>query len=228
MDLIANIIASAVAFIASVAGSIMAYDICISADRTCAKIIRKAAGRLAAFDRQSGEAEWIADLCERRTVREKYQHAIGCFLVAGKMRRQAETVTVALSFQIADVGTVPLSLKLNSRVVGPLFVKAIALKPLWIKRTAFIIGGLYLLSKFIRSANASLPPGLKVKREHLNQYKTWGYGAHIIRKGIDLDLGKIFQVMVLQPERIPELMKKVAECLEPINNPHSPQVGVPR
>jgi hypothetical protein len=222
MDLIASIIASVLAIFLSVVGSIMAYDICISADRTCAKIIRKAASRLAVFDRASGEQEWLADLHDRETVREKYQHAIGCFLVAGKMRRQSEAVSVAMSFQIAGVGTVPLTLKLNSSVVGPLFFKTMALKPFWIKKAVVIFAGLYLLIKFLRSAKASLPPGFKITSEHLKQYKAWGYGAHLRRKGMDLDLGKIFQAMVLQPNRIGELIQKVSECLAPPKHPQPP------
>jgi hypothetical protein len=222
MDIIASIIAPVVAFIAGVLGSIMAYDICVSADRTCTGIIHKAAGRLAAIDRESGEQEWLADLYERETVREKYRHAIGCFLVAGKMRRQAEAITVALSFQITGVGTVPLALKLNSRIVVPLFVKAVGLKPVGFKRVAIIVGILYLLFKFIRSAKTSLPPGFKIKREHLTQYKTWGYGVRITRKGLDLDLGNIFRVMVLQPDRIQELIKKISDGLAPLKDLQPP------
>lgn len=224
MDLIASIIASVLAFSASVLGNIMAHDICVSADRTCTKIIRNAASRLAPFDRESGESEWLADLHDRETIREKYQHAIGCFLVAGKMRRQATAIMVAMSFHINGVGTIPLTLKLNSRVVGPLFFKTMTVKSPGIKKTAIIVGMLYLLLKFIRSANASLTPGFKITQEHLKQYKTWGYSAHIKRKGLDLNVGNIFRAMVLQPDRIQELIKKVSECLAPLNPQCPPPV----
>lgn len=94
MDLIASIVASIVTFVAGLLGNILAHDICASADRTCARIIHTASRRLAPFDCEPVEQEWLADLYERATVREKYQHAIGCFLSAGKMRRQAQTVIV--------------------------------------------------------------------------------------------------------------------------------------
>jgi len=219
MDLIANVAAAIIAFCASVLGSIMAHDICVSAERTCAKIIRKAASRLAPFDREAGESEWLADPHDRETVHEKYQHAIGCFLVAGKMRRQARAVTIAISFQVTGVGTIPLALNMSSWVLGPLFFKAMNAKSDTIKKIVVIFGALYLLAKFIRSANRSLGPGLKLTREHLKQYKTWGYGARIKRKGIDLNVGNIFRAMVLQPDRIQEIIKKVSDCLTPLNEP---------
>jgi hypothetical protein len=215
MGIVADIIASVLAFFVSLLGSIMAYDICISADRTCTKIIRNAASRLAPFARESGEMEWLADLHDRETVHEKYRHAIGCFLVAGKMRRQAQTVMIEMRFHITGVGTVPLTVNMNSRILGPLFTKTLALKPAKIKKAAVIIGVLYLAIKFIRSAKASLAPGSKITREHLKQYKTWGYGAHIKRKGFDLNVGNIFRVMVLQFHRIQELIQKVNERLLP-------------
>jgi hypothetical protein len=154
-----NSIAWVLAFFASVLGNILAHDICSSADRICTKIIRSAARRLADFDRQDGELEWLADLHDRETVREKYQHAIGCFLVVGKMRRQAMTVRVAMNFQIDGVGTVPLTLNLTSRFMGPAFFAFSTARFDWIKSVAVVIGMLYVLLKFIRSANASLARG---------------------------------------------------------------------
>jgi len=116
MDLIANIAAWVLAFFASVLGNIWAHDICASADRTCTKIVRGAARRLAPFDQESGEQEWLADLNDRLTVREKYQHAIGCYLVAGKMRRAAIKVTLVLCFHIDAVGDVPLDFNVGSKL----------------------------------------------------------------------------------------------------------------
>jgi hypothetical protein len=62
---------------------------CASANSICAKIIKAAAARLALFDQDSSEQEWLADLQEQQTVTEKYRHAVGCFLAAPKMRRYA-------------------------------------------------------------------------------------------------------------------------------------------
>jgi len=215
MELILSAICYVLAFFLSVLGNILAHDICVSADRTCTTIIRSAARRLAPFERESGESEWLAHLHDCETVREKYRHAIGCFLVAGKMRRQAQTIVIAMSFQITGVGTVPLTLKLNSRVLTPVLSKTIKLKPHWIKKTVAITACLYVLLKFVRSAYSSLPAGHKITAEHLKQYKEWGYGARLKRKGLDVDLGTIFRTMVLQPHRIGELLQKVGECFTP-------------
>jgi hypothetical protein len=213
MDLIANSIAWMLTFVASVLGNILAHDICASANRTCAKIIRSAARRLAPFDRESGEQEWLADLYDHVTVREKYQHAIGCFLVAGKMRRQATTVTVAMKFQINGVGTVPLTLNLTSRCIRPAFFAAFRTRYDLIKKVAVVISMLYLTLKFAKSAKASLNPGVRITPGHLKQYKNWEYEAHLTRKGFDLNLSDIFRVMIHDPKRIPEIVKKVSEIL---------------
>jgi hypothetical protein len=221
MDLIANIIAWILTFIASVVGNILAHDICTSADRTCAMIIHNAASRLAHFDRESGELEWLADLYERQTVSEKYRHAIGCFLVAGKMRREATTVTVAMNFQITGVGAVPLTLSLTSRFMWPTFTRLMSAKYTWIKHATVLTAMLYVLVKFIRSARRSLSPEFKITREHIKQYKSWGYDAHIKRKGMDLHVNHIFRAMVLQPQRIPKIIKKVNDALAPLRNTQS-------
>lgn len=89
MDLIAQIVGAMLAFFASIIGNIFAHDICASADFVCTKIIKAAAGRLAAFDQRSTEREWLADLQEHQTVSAKYRHAVGCVLAAPKMRRCA-------------------------------------------------------------------------------------------------------------------------------------------
>lgn len=87
MDLIAQVIGAILAFFGSIIGNIFAHDICASANTACTKIIKAAAARLAPFDRDSTEREWLADLQERETVVEKYRHAVGCFLAAPIMRR---------------------------------------------------------------------------------------------------------------------------------------------
>lgn len=89
MDLIAQVVAAVLSFLAGIVGNIFAHDICASADSVCAKIVKAAAARLAAFDQASTEQEWLADLRDYETVTEKYRHAVGCFLAAPKMRRCA-------------------------------------------------------------------------------------------------------------------------------------------
>jgi hypothetical protein len=57
MDLIAQAVAAVLSFFAAIVGNVFAHDICASADRVCAKIIKAAAARLAAFDQASTEQE---------------------------------------------------------------------------------------------------------------------------------------------------------------------------
>jgi len=53
MDLITNIVVSVLTFVAELLTTILAYNIYTSADRICAKIIHRAASRLASFDQES-------------------------------------------------------------------------------------------------------------------------------------------------------------------------------
>jgi hypothetical protein len=211
MELIANVISFVLAFFVSVLGNILAHDICVSADRTCGKIIRSAAQRLAPFDRESGELEWLAHLHDCKTVREKYRHAIGCFLVAGQMRRRAQTVLVVMNFQIVGVGTVPLTLNITSRFVGPTFSKLFGVKFIPIKYAVVTVAVVYLVLKFARSAKSNLTPGLRITKDHLTQYKSWGYEAHVKSKRVDLNLSDIFRIMVHHPKRIPEILEKMSK-----------------
>ena len=205
MDLIASLLASAIAFVASILGSLLAHDICISANRTCAQIIRKAAARLASADRQPREAEWMADLHDRRTVSEKYRHAIGCFLVAGKMRREATTLILVLNFQISGVGEVPLTLNLKSRILKPAFLQAASAKPKIISQTALVLGLLYLRFKLNRSAKASSDIGYeRITAKRFTQSKICG--AHLKLGREDLDLVKLFHLAV---EALPNLMRQL-------------------
>ena len=113
MDLIASIASFVLTFIVGVLGNIVAHDVCWTADARCSKIIRRAAKRLAHFDVAATELEWLADLNERETVREKYRHAIGCYLAAPRMRRQALTVRIAMKFKVNSVGTVPCTITID-------------------------------------------------------------------------------------------------------------------
>src|ERR1700733_5633512 len=62
MDVIASIVSLVLTFVAGVIGNIVAHDICATADARCAKIIGRAAKRLAPVDIETTELEWLADL----------------------------------------------------------------------------------------------------------------------------------------------------------------------
>lgn len=98
MELLTSILAGVFAFIGGIVGNVMAHDLCVSATAVCSKIIRRAAHRTGTKPLQTRyEEEWLADLAERNTVYAKYRHAIGCYLVAGKIRREARKILVLIS-----------------------------------------------------------------------------------------------------------------------------------
>jgi hypothetical protein len=214
MDLIANIAAWVLAFFASVLGNIWAHDICASADRTCTKIVRGAARRLAPFDQESGEQEWLADLNDRLTVREKYQHAIGCYLVAGKMRRAAIKVTLVLCFHIDAVGDVPLDFNVGSKLFLTSFSIAARAKPVWIRHFVIVCGLLYFFRKLLRSARHLGPARFKTFASVLGEYRTWNYDIQIKRKGLELNLTNIARAIIQNPDRITEIGNKLVAFLK--------------
>jgi hypothetical protein len=213
MDLIAVIISGVLTFFVSVLGSIMAHDICSSADMACEKIIHKASCRLAAFECLLVEQEWLADLHERETVFEKYRHAIGCFLAAGKMRRQAESVTVLLNFQIDGVGTVPLTLNMTSRLTQLSFAAGSS-RFGWVKSANALLMILYFMLRFGRSTYKLGPGKVQKLADSLKDYKNWGYSARLQRKGLDIELDKVFRAMVLNPKEAPTILRRVSEALK--------------
>jgi hypothetical protein len=218
MDFIVSILSSALAFFCSVLGNVLAHDICASADRTCTKIIGSAARRLAPFDRDAGEREWLADLHERLTVYEKYKHAIGCFLVAGKMRRQAQAITIMVSIQIEGVGTIPLSFNMQSPL-RRIFSAAATSRFQWVKGYNIIFAVLYLFYKFAKAAKVSCPQTFKKFRDvKLTDYKNWGYEARLKRKGLDIDLGQLFRFLIENPKQTPDVLRKFTEIMTGTNH----------
>lgn len=208
MDLIANILVSVLTIVAGLLTNVLAHDICASADHVCTIIIRRAAHRLAPFDQGPVELEWLGDLSERETVYEKYHHAIGCYVAAGGMRRRAMTVMIDLKFSIRGVGTVPLTIKVGPPLLVSTIFAAVGPKaPRWFRRTTIVTFLLYTLAKLLLSAHRLGRGSLRRFANEFKQYKEWGYEAHIERKGLDLDLSKIFRVMVLEPKRIPQIAK---------------------
>jgi hypothetical protein len=213
MDLIAGIISGVLAFFASVLGSIMAHDICASADISCGKIIHRASRRLASFDCVPVEQEWFGDLHERETVFEKYRHAMGCFLAAGKMRRQAEAVTILLNFQIDGVGTVPLNWNISSQLTRLSFAVGRS-RFHWVKRTNAVLLCVYIMLRFSQSANRLGPGKVQKLAESLKDYRNWKYSARLQRKGLDIELDNVLREMVLNPKEVPAILRRVTEALK--------------
>jgi hypothetical protein len=182
MDLIASIISWVLAFCASVLGKILAHDICARTDTACGKIIHRASRRLAAFECIPVEQEWLADLHERETVFEKYRHSIGCFLAAGKMRRQAEVVKLVFNFQIEGVGTVPLTLNMSSKLTRLCFAAGSSRFD-WVKKTNAKLVILYFMMKFGNTTNKMGPGKVQKLGDRLKDYKDWGLLSSFAAEG---------------------------------------------
>jgi hypothetical protein len=99
-------------------------------------------------------------------------------------------------------------------MVSTFFAAADPKMPRWLSN--LIIGAfvLYAFAKLLLSARRLGPGSLERFINEFKQFKKWEYEAHIGRKGLDLDLSKIFRAMVLYPKRIPQIAKAVDDALK--------------
>jgi hypothetical protein len=211
MDLIANIASFVLTFIAGVLGNIVAHDICATADARCSKIIRRAAKRLAHFDVEATELEWLADLNERETVREKYRHAIGCYLAAPRMRRQALTVRIAMKFKVNSVGTVPGTITIDP-IFGTWLMHAIGEQSRFSKSLLTIVI-VYQYGKILVAAHRLGPGSLQRFLNECKNFKKWDFDVKVGRIGRTLDLSKLVKVYALDQQAGLQLLKRYAEIL---------------
>ena len=211
MDLIANILSCVLTFIAGVIGNIVAHDICARADTTCSKIIARAAKRLAHFDVETTELEWLADLNERETVREKYRHAIGCYLVAPRMRRQALTVRISMKFKVSSVGTVPCTITIDP-VFGTWLLNAIGKQSVLSKRLLTILI-VYQFGKVLVAAHKLGPGNLHRFLNEIKNFKRWDFDVKAGRKGMTLDFSKIAKLYALDKQAGIKFLKQYSEIL---------------
>jgi hypothetical protein len=211
MDLIANIASFVLTFIAGVLGNIVAHDICATADARCSKIIRRAAKRLAHFDVEATELEWLADLNERETVREKYRHAIGCYLAAPRMRRQALTVRIAMKFKVNSVGMVPGTITIDP-IFGTWLMHAIG-KQSRFSKSLLIIAFVYQYGKILVAAHRLGPGSLQRFLNEGKNFRKWDFDVKMGREGRTLDLSKIAKVYALNQQAGLKFLKRYAEIL---------------
>jgi hypothetical protein len=188
MDVIASIVSLVLTFVAGVIGNIVAHDICATADARCAKIIGRAAKRLAPVDIETTELEWLADLAERETVREKYRHAIGCYLAAPRMRRQATTITIEAKFKVSSVGEIPLTIAIDP-ILGVWLLGAMGKS-----RGLWMIFASYQFSKVMVAAHRLGPGRLQCFVNEFDNFKNWDFEVKAGQKGKMIDLSKIFKL----------------------------------
>lgn len=211
MDLIANIVSVVLTFIAGVIGNIVAHDICATADARCSKILGCAAKRLAPFDIEATQMEWLADLSERETVREKYRHAIGCYLVAPRMRRQAMTVRIAVKFKVNSVGTVPLTITVDP-IFGTWLLSAIG-KQSRLSKSLLRVFIVYQLGKVFVAAHKLGPGNLQRFTNELRNFKNWDFDVKAGRKGNVLDFSKLAKLFARDKELGLKFLKQYSEIL---------------
>lgn len=217
MGLITIILVWIFSTLANLITNVLSNDICASADRVCKKIIQNAASRLASFDRQSFESEWLSDLSERETTSEKYKHAIGCFLVAGKMRRQAEMITIEMKLLVVGIGRVPLTVSLGPSLLSSVLYSTCKL-PRVMQYPVSLIFVCYMFAKLLRSAHRTAPEKLQHFANQLrhDKLKEWSYEAHIVSKGFNLDVSKWLRMMVLHPDMIPQILDSFLTALQSV------------
>jgi hypothetical protein len=221
MDVIANIVSVVLTFVAGIIGNIVAHDVCTTADARCAKIIGRAAKRLAPFDIEATELEWLADLAERETVREKYRHAIGCYLAAPRMRRQAQTVTISIKFKVNSVGEVPLRIAIDpifgTRLLNALGKQSVLSKPLW------LMIGIYQFSKVMVAAHRLGPGRLQRFVKEFANFKKWDFDVKAGRKGLMMDFSKILKLYAIDRQAGIKYLKEYVEILTKPNGVKPPQ-----
>jgi hypothetical protein len=220
MDVIANIVSVVLTFVAGVIGNIVAHDICATADARCAKIIGRAAKRLAPFDIEATELEWLADLAERETVREKYRHAIGCYLAAPRMRRRAQTVTISVKFIVNSVGTVAFSITVDP-IFGTRLLNAIG-KPTKFSKSLLRMLIVYQLGKILITAHRLGPGCLHRFVNELKNFKKWDVNVQAGRKGRTMDFSKVARLYLVDREAGSKFLKQYSEILSNPNGVKAP------
>jgi hypothetical protein len=211
MDLIANIASFVLTFIAGVMGNIVAHDICATADARCSRLIRHAAKRLAHFDVEAVEQEWLADLNERETVREKYRHAIGCYLAAPRMRRQALTVRIAIKFKVNSIGTVPCNFTIDP-IFGSAVLNAIS-KESRISSGLTAAVAMYHFGKVLFAAHRLGPGKLYGFLNEVKNFKKWEFDVKAGRKGLTIDFSKVLKLYALDKQAGIKALQRYSEIL---------------
>lgn len=202
MELLTSILAGLFAFVGGIVGNIMANDLCVSATAVCSKIICRAAHGIGIESLQVRyEEEWLADLAERDTVYAKYRHAIGCYLVAGKIRREARKIYIHILYFVPRYGKVLLKFNLSSRFLLPIWFWAMGSR---LSFTAMWLGFAYYVCKAAREAHLDqpgrLPQLIELTGNALKDksIKDWPFNVKLSRNGSSWNLTNIAHLALLK------------------------------
>jgi hypothetical protein len=214
MELLTSILAGLFAFIGSIVGNIMANDLCVSATAVCSKIIRSAARGIGVEPLQGRyEEEWLADLAERDTVYAKYHHAIGCYLVSGKIRRESRKIYIHILYFVPRYGKVLLKFNLSSRFLFPVWFWAMGTTRL--RDTAMWLGFAYYVFRAAKVAHVDQPGRLPQLIDLANEavkdksIKDWPFNVKLSRNGASWNLTGIAHLILKNPNAILVLKSKL-------------------
>ena len=216
MELLTSFLACIFAFVGGIVGNVVANDLYISAPRTCTFIIRRAAKRLGKHKGRY-EEEWLADLSERETVYEKYNHAIGCYLSADSIRREARKVTLYVTYIVPHFGPVEMAFNLNSRIFAPLWFAAIDSKYRFVRNSGWTVGALYFMARFVMGVKTKHPDHmaqfLKFATASTNDKSiaNWPFEARVTKYGRIHDFTEIGNSVAKQPSLLKFVYDRMRE-----------------
>jgi hypothetical protein len=209
MEFLTSFLAGIFAFAGGILGNILANDLCVSADGLCSRVIRRAAQRIGDENQQIRyEEEWLADLAERETVYAKYRHAIGCYLISGRIRREARKLVLHVLYFVPRYGKVWLKFNLSSRFLLPIWFLAMSSKVSFIQQSAMWLGIAYYIFRFARVAHVDQPDrlpqlvevaGAALKEKSL---KDWPFNVKLSRNGKSWNFTSIARTIVKDPNYI--------------------------
>jgi len=213
MELLTSILAGLFALIGGIVGNIMANDLCVSATAVCSEIIRRAARQVGVEPLQARyEEEWLADLGERDTVYAKYRHAIGCYLVSGKIRRESRKIYIHILYFVPRYGKILLKFNLSSRFFFPVWFWAMGTR---LRDTAMWLGFAYYVFRAARVAHVDQPgrlpqlvdlAGEAIKNKSI---KDWPFNVKLSRNGARWNLTGIAHLILKDPNAILVLKRKL-------------------
>lgn len=216
MELLTSILAGIFAFVGGILGNVMANDLCVSAPRTCAFIIRRAAKRLG---RHKGryEEEWLADLNERETVYEKYEHAIGCFLSAGSIRQQARKVTLYVVYTVPHFGPIEMAFNLSSRIITPLWFATIGSEYRFLRKCGWAVGALHFIIKFAMGVKTKHPERMTqfakfaTAASNDKSIANWPFEVRVTKYGRSHDFTDIGNSVAEKPDLLKFVYERMCE-----------------